>query len=85
MTLVSPDEQDVSIIMETMTTEHSQCVRNNPNWNWTVVDQNVTFRLAKSLKKIQKLHVWKSNLFGFWFEQQQDIIPEQVAHWMNKH
>lgn len=77
-TLVSPDNQHFSIIIETMNANNSQCVRCNPSWTWSVSTQTITFKLAGELDSNKKIHVWQSQLTGanpYYFEKQKDITP----------
>lgn len=65
VTLVSPgDGGDWSTIIETMTPEHSQCIRNNPKAPWNVnATQTVTLAISGGLRTDTPIHVWKSVLF----------------------
>lgn len=70
-----------SIVVETMTTAHSQCIRSNPTHAWSVeAEQNVTFTLANGLATPPAVIVWKSVFFTgpgessiLWFERQADV------------
>ena len=79
MALVSPDGAELSIVIESMTAAHSQCIRSNPSQPWSVQTQRVTFRLLGPFAQ-RTFSVWKSVLFpiesSFLFEQQPDITPE---------
>lgn len=77
-TLVSPEGRDFSIVIETMSTNNSQCIRCNPDWGWAVAPQNITFELSGTLASHKTLYVWQSRLFGnnvYFFEQQKNIVP----------
>eukprot|EP00045_Choanoeca_perplexa_P015139 m.184168 g.184168 ORF g.184168 m.184168 type:complete len:838 (-) comp16901_c0_seq12:1061-3574(-) len=75
VTYVSPNDQDFTIVLETMMLNTSECIRNNPSKAWDVQAQNVTFEL-KNLPATSSLTVWRSQLFGttpFAFEQEKDV------------
>ncbi|KAL5016633.1 hypothetical protein ScPMuIL_006222 [Solemya velum] len=63
VSLVSPDRKDFSIIIETMSRNHSLCIR--PELPpYTVTPQNITVQLQGSMSGITQLNVWYSKL-GF--------------------
>ncbi|XP_021369107.1 galactocerebrosidase-like isoform X2 [Mizuhopecten yessoensis] len=64
VSLVSPDHKDLTVIIETMSHDHSLCIRPAlPAYN--VIAQNVTLQLRGVLAKFQQLNVWYSKLaFG---------------------
>jgi len=84
VTFISPDRRDFSIVIETMKKAHSLCIRNNPDYDWAVTEQEVSLRLRNlpvkdlSASGPRPLHVWKSCFFApagpFSFLQQQDLI-----------
>ncbi len=81
VTLVSPDGRQFSTIIESMRPEHSQCIRNNPNWNWTVTVQELQFKLEGELKNHKKVRMWESNLIGedtYFFHHMKDIEVKKV-------
>ncbi|XP_059159371.1 galactocerebrosidase-like isoform X2 [Physella acuta] len=64
VTLVSPDLKDFTIVVETMSHDHSVCIR-PPLPHYTVETQVVTFTLAGSFASVKSLNVWQSQLkFG---------------------
>jgi galactosylceramidase len=75
VTLISPDEKDLSIIIETMNSTNSQCVRMNPNWNWTVEAQTVTFKLTGSFSGL-----YYNNLSN-WYRYPQIAPVGKQDHW----
>ncbi|CAI8035626.1 Galactocerebrosidase, partial [Geodia barretti] len=61
VTLYDPKTNDFSIIIETMTRNHSVCVRPDlPPYN--VTDQTATFQLKGSLGNVTELNCWISSL-----------------------
>ncbi|CAG5119299.1 unnamed protein product [Candidula unifasciata] len=61
VTIVSPDLQNLTIVLEAMSHDHSVCIR--PNLPpYTVKEQNVTFVFTGSFANITKLYVWQSIL-----------------------
>ncbi|BFZ07700.1 hypothetical protein BsWGS_10738 [Bradybaena similaris] len=62
--LVSPSGNDLTIVIETMTHDHSVCVR--PDLSpYNVTTQNVTITLKGHFANISELHVWYTQLtFG---------------------
>ncbi|XP_048249500.1 galactocerebrosidase-like isoform X1 [Haliotis rufescens] len=63
VSLVSPDGKDLSIVIETMTHDHSKCIR--PRLPpYTVEPQTITLDIGGSFGSLQKLNVWYSKL-GF--------------------
>jgi galactosylceramidase len=79
VTLISPDRKDITIIIETMSHDHSVCIRPDlPPYN--VVAQQADFQLAGNLSLIEELHVWKTELhFGgkpsTLFDHQPSVMP----------
>ncbi|XP_028855256.1 galactocerebrosidase isoform X1 [Denticeps clupeoides] len=68
---------NLTIVIETMTHDHSECIR-PPLPPYKVVPQNVTFYLKGSFAKISKMEVWRSK-FDFttkksFFFQKQDPL-----------
>ncbi|BFZ07672.1 hypothetical protein BsWGS_10710 [Bradybaena similaris] len=59
--LVSPSSDDLTIVIETMTHDHSLCIRPNLPW-YNVSPQNVTLNLKGHFANITKLHLWYSQL-----------------------
>ncbi|CAG5124192.1 unnamed protein product [Candidula unifasciata] len=59
--LVSPTGNDLTIVIETMTHDHSQCIRPGLPW-YTVSPQNVSLNLKGHFSKITKLNLWYSQL-----------------------
>uniref|UniRef100_A0A0B7AM96 galactosylceramidase n=1 Tax=Arion vulgaris TaxID=1028688 RepID=A0A0B7AM96_9EUPU len=59
--LVSPDNSDLTIIIETLTHDHSICIR-PPLPAYSVTPQNVTITLNGHLAGISQLYVWYSKL-----------------------
>ncbi len=81
VSLVDPAEGQLTLIIETMTHDHSICIRPHlPKYQ--VISQNATFTLKGSFSKISSLHVWHSKL-GFdksktvLFQQLPDIIVKE--------
>ena len=63
VSLLSPDKKDFTMVIETMSHDHSKCIRPAlPSYN--VTKQTATFKLRGSLAGFKTLHVWKSQL-GF--------------------
>ncbi|XP_067657033.1 galactocerebrosidase-like [Haliotis asinina] len=63
VSLVSPDGKDLSVVIETMTHNHSQCIR--PYLPpYTVTPQTITLDLGGNFRSVTKLYVWYSKL-GF--------------------
>ncbi|BFZ01346.1 hypothetical protein BsWGS_04385 [Bradybaena similaris] len=61
VTIVSPDLQNLTIVLEAMSHDHSICIR--PELPpYTVEEQNVTFVFTGSFAHITKLYVWQSIL-----------------------
>lgn len=61
VTLVSPDRQQITIVIETMTHDHSVCIR--PDLPPYMVEaQQATFQLVGNLSLVEELHVWKTQL-----------------------
>ena len=61
VTLVSPDGKDFTMVIETMSHDHSICVR--PSLPaYTVEKQTATFMLKGSLRHVTELHMWVSHL-----------------------
>ena len=77
VTLTDESREHITIIIETMTHNHSVCIRPSLP-EYTVVAQQADFQLKGSLSKIETLMVWKSKL-GFdgkstkLFEQQPSL------------
>jgi hypothetical protein len=75
-----------TIILETTTPAHSQCIRSNPHAPWAVVEeQNVTFVLDAGLALPPSVVVWKTVHFTsagepavVWF-QRQEALPVDAA------
>ncbi|CAL1547008.1 unnamed protein product [Lymnaea stagnalis] len=61
VSLVSPDLTELTIVVETMSHDHSVCIR--PDLPpYTVQEQKVTFILGGNFAKITSLNVWQSKL-----------------------
>lgn len=90
VTLVSDKTAaNFTIVIETMTKDHSLCIRANPAFSWTVADnQTVYFRLKAAPSGTElpsSLHLWASRLFGektYFFEQQEDIKVDENGSFM---
>lgn len=64
VSLASPNNKDLTIIIETMSHDHSICIR-PPLPPYSVKPQNVTIQLKGSFASISTVYVWKSSLhFG---------------------
>lgn len=64
VSLTSPNNKDLTIIIETMSHDHSICIR-PPLPPYSVKPQNVTIQLKGSYVSISSVYVWKSSLhFG---------------------
>nr|XP_034327074.1 galactocerebrosidase isoform X1 [Crassostrea gigas] len=64
VSLTSPNNKDLTIIIETMSHDHSICIR-PPLPPYSVKPQNVTIQLKGSYASISSVYVWKSSLhFG---------------------
>jgi galactosylceramidase len=60
VTFISPEKKDATIVIETMSHNHSQCIR--PRLApYTVSPQTAVFELKGSLAEIEKLSLWKSH------------------------
>ncbi|XP_070211576.1 galactocerebrosidase-like isoform X2 [Littorina saxatilis] len=68
--LVSPDKKDFTIIVETMSHNHSLCIR-PPLPAYDVVPQTMNIQLKGSFANIKELNVWYSKLG---FDGQQSIM-----------
>jgi len=76
-----------SIVIETTTTAHSQCIRSNPLHAWAVDDsQDVTFLLDAGLALPPAVVVFKSVFYVsagepdiVWFERQPDIAVDPAS------
>ena len=63
VSLLSADKKDFTMVIETMSHDHSKCIRPAlPPYN--VSSQSATFKLQGSLSNLTSLHVWYSKL-GF--------------------
>ncbi|KAK7508502.1 hypothetical protein BaRGS_00000068 [Batillaria attramentaria] len=63
ISMVSPDGKDLTIVMETMSHNHSLCIRPALP-KYTVVPQNITVKLGGSFAAVSQMNVWYSKL-GF--------------------
>ncbi|KAL5460123.1 hypothetical protein EMCRGX_G033550 [Ephydatia muelleri] len=62
VTFISPDSKDFTIVIETMTHDHSICIRPSlPPYN--VQPQSAKFQLKGSLANIKILNMWVSHLY----------------------
>ncbi|XP_065845893.1 galactocerebrosidase-like [Oscarella lobularis] len=60
VTLLSPDKKDATIVIETMSHDHSTCIRPGlPKYD--VSPQTAMFQLKGSLAGIEKLSLWKTH------------------------
>ncbi len=57
VSLLSPDKKDFTLIIETMSHDHSVCIR-PPLPHYNVSSQNATFMLKGSLASITSLNAW---------------------------
>ncbi|XP_055894841.1 galactocerebrosidase-like isoform X1 [Biomphalaria glabrata] len=71
--LVSPDGTDLTIVIETMTRNHSKCIRPYLPY-YEVKPQQVTITLKGSLVNVTQLNVWYSKLG---FNSSPDIVFEK--------
>lgn len=79
---------DWSIVLETQTTLHSQCIRSNPRQPWTIADeQNITFTLSNDFVIPDTVIVWKSVFYTssneptiVWFERQNDLPVNKATN-----
>jgi galactosylceramidase len=62
--LVSPDQQHLTIVIETMDTSTKQFCLRAPAVPTKVAPQNATLSLTGQLSHITSLHLWQSNLYG---------------------
>ncbi|XP_076075619.1 galactocerebrosidase-like isoform X2 [Mytilus galloprovincialis] len=60
VSLVSPDEKNLTIVMETMTSLHSVCFYQQPKFNVTL--QTITLQLKGSFALIDSMALWYSRL-----------------------
>lgn len=61
VTFIDPDTKDFTIVIETMSHDHSLCIRPKlPEYN--VTEQSATFVLGGSLAKAKSLNQWRSTL-----------------------
>jgi hypothetical protein len=73
-----------SLVLETQSQAHSQCIRSNPPNSWSIaVEQNATFTLADGLVVPEFVIVWKSVFFTslyepstFWFQRQEEVAVD---------
>lgn len=79
VSLLSPDRKNFTMIIETMTHNHSVCIRPGlPPYK--VVAQQAEFKLDGSMGGIEELHVWKTSLrydgqLSNVFEREESIKP----------
>jgi galactosylceramidase len=61
VSLISPDSKDLTIVIETLSHDHSVCIRPRlPRYN--VTNQTATFQLKGNFSYIKTLHLWKTHL-----------------------
>ncbi|XP_055894492.1 galactocerebrosidase-like [Biomphalaria glabrata] len=73
--LVSPDGTDLTIVIETMTHDHSICIRPGLPW-YDVHPQLVTLNLKGSFARLTSMNVWYSKLG---FNGQPDIMFQSLG------
>ncbi|XP_046350655.2 galactocerebrosidase-like isoform X2 [Haliotis rufescens] len=82
VSLVSPDTKDLSIIIETMTLNHSLCTRDARCSPRPVGPQTITLHIGGSFAAVSQLNVWYSKL-GFDGKQSvyfKHLDPLKVTH-----
>ncbi|XP_052102163.1 galactocerebrosidase-like isoform X2 [Mytilus californianus] len=84
VSLVSPDGKDLTIVIETMSHDHSICIR-PPLPAYTVAQQNITIKLGGSFAKKTEVTAWYSQLKfdgkNDTFMQKVDIkVPNRLIH-----
>ncbi|KAK0049437.1 galactocerebrosidase [Biomphalaria pfeifferi] len=61
VSILSPDKQDLTIVIETMQHDHSKCIRPNINW-FEVKKQDIIINLKGELAKFTEMDLWFTQL-----------------------